>query len=140
MDGHDRLDSVEEIIGLESLLEVDRYKACLPVMAVDQVGTEADYGQRGKHSLGEEREPGNLKKRIVRIRLLTGEESLVIYKVEFYTVYFGLQDAYIFALPMEIHIEVRHIFHLILHFLFHAGIFGNDDTDIVILFIDILRQ
>ena len=140
MDGHDRLDPVEELVRLESLLEIDRHKTGLPVMAVDQVGTEINGRERRQAGLGEESEPGDLKDRVVRVDLIGSEESLVIDKVERDPVLHGLENADILALPVVVHIEVGHILHLILHVLFHAGILGNHDSDIVVLRINILGK
>ena len=140
VNGHDGLDPVEELIRLESLLEIDGYQACLPVMAVDQVGAEIYSGERGETSLGEESKPGDLKDRVVRVYLVCSEEPLIINKVESDPVLFCLEHTDIFALPMKVHVEVRYILHLVLHVLLHAGILGNHDSDVIVLRIDILGE
>ena len=89
MDGHNGLDSPEELILLEAVMEVNRNKACLPVMAVDNIRTEADHRKYGEHCLGEECEFLQIPRSAV-IRLRAAEIIFIIYKVELDTVIFHL--------------------------------------------------
>ena len=70
MDRHDRLDPAVEFIFLEASLQVDRDQTCLPVMAVNQVRTEAKRRKRGKDSLRKIRKALDLEQCVVRVDLL----------------------------------------------------------------------
>ena len=140
VDRHDSLDSLIELIVRKSLLEIYGNKSGLPVVAVDQVGAESDRLKGRQASLGEICKSGDLKERIIRVRFICREESLVVDEVESDPVLHGLEYAHILALPVVVHVEVGDIFHLILDLLLHAGILRNHDSDIIVLRINILGE
>ena len=140
MDGHYGLDPVEELVSLESLLEIYRHKSGLPVVAVDQVRTETDRRKGRQAGLRKVCKSGDLKKRIIGIRLICCEKSLVVDEIESDSVLHSLEHAHILTLPVIVHIEVGDILHLVLDFLLHAGILRNHDPYIVVLRINILGE
>ena len=140
VDGHNRLDSLVELAACETLFQIDGNKSGLPVVAVDQVRAEIHGGKCGENRFGEERETCDLKQRIICIRLVTGEESFVVDEIEGDSLHLGLQHTYILTLPVEVHVEVCDIFHLVLHLLLHAGILGHDHPDVIIFLIQFLGK
>ena len=122
MYGHDGLNSPEELILLEAVVQINRNKTCLPVMAVNNVRTEIDYRKYGKYCLGEECKFLQIPRSTV-IWLRSTEIILIIYKVELNAIILHLKNTYITVFVSKIHVEVCDIFHFIFPFLLHAGIF-----------------
>ena len=122
MYGHDGLNSPEKLILLEAVVQINRNKTCLPVMAVNNVRAEINYRKYGKHCLGEECKFLQIPRSTV-IWLRSTEIILIIYKVELNAIILHLKNTYITVLVSKIHVEVCDIFHFIFPFLLHAGIF-----------------
>ena len=93
-------------------------------MTVDQVRPKIDYRQDGQRRLGEESIFFNLKKRVVTVGLKAVKEHFVVDKIVFNPVLFRIHDAYILIFPMEVHIKMGDVAHLVFHRLGHAGILG----------------
>ena len=65
---------------------------------------------------------------------------LVVDKVEFDAFIFHLENADILLSPVQIHVEVCHIPHLIFKLFFDSRVFWNHHAHIKILFREVLRQ
>ena len=130
----------KEEIALEALLEIDRDQSCLPVMAVDQLGLEAENGKGGKHRLGEIRVALDLPVRIVRVYGGAVEVILIVDEIILHAVLLDNEKSDIHFLPVVIHVERSEIIHPVLDLLLHAGVPRKDNPDIVILRIKFLRQ
>ena len=122
MYGHDGLNAPEELILLEAVMKVNRNKACLPVVAMNNVRSESNYRKYGKHCLGKKCKLLQIPRSAV-IWLRAAEVIFIIYKVELNAIILHLKNTYITILIAQIHIEVCDIFHFIFPFLLHTGIF-----------------
>ena len=140
VDRDDRFNPPEEIPVMETLLQVNGNESGLPVMAVDQIRLETDHRKSGQKCLGEESKFLNLPDRVVAVRLKAAKVAFIINEIVMDAVGLRLKNADIDILPVEIHIEMRHIPKLILHLLLHAFIFRNDHTHIIIFLINALGQ
>ena len=65
---------------------------------------------------------------------------LVVDKVEFDAFIFHLENADILLSPVQIHVEVCHILHLISKLFFDSCVFWNHHAHIKILFREVFRQ
>ena len=139
MDRHDGLDSAIELIGLECVIQINRNEACLPVMAVDDVRTEFNRRKNRKSSFAEECKASDIIRHAC-IRLVAGEEILIIDKIEVDAVQFALHDAYIVAVPVKIHVEMCLVLQHVFALLVHERIHRQDDSAVEISFVNALRK
>ena len=139
MDRHDSLDSAIEFIGLECVIQINRNEACLPVMAVDDVWAEFNRRQNRKSSFAEECKTSDIIRHTC-IRLVAGEEILIIDEVEVDTVQFALHDAYIVAVPVKIHVEMCLVLQHVFPFLVHERVHRQDDSAVEIFSVNALRK
>ena len=117
---HNCLDSPEKFILLEGIMQIYRNKTCLPVMAVNHVRAESDDRKHGKNCFW--------------------EESKLLDKIKLDSFVFHMHNANIAVFVSQIHIKMSNVFHFIFPFLFHTGIFRQDNTDIKIALIKTFRK
>ena len=140
MDGHDCADAAIERVVLEHLVQINRDQCGLPVMAVDDIRTEADERQHRQHSLGEEAELLDIPQDIA-VQLFAVEEMLVVDIIIADTVQLACHNADIeIAQPAQIHIEISDIRKATAILLRDTGIVRNDDTHIVFFLIQGFRK
>ena len=137
---HHSLDAAEEFIVLKPFLQIHRNQSGLPVVAVNQIRAEIQNRERGEHSLAEIPEPLNLPSGIIRIRAEACEIILIIDEVVGDPVDLSLEQPDILILPVVIHVEVGDVLQLVLHLLLHAGVLWQNDTNIIVFPVDLLRK
>ena len=142
MDRHDRLCGAVEGICGEGRVHEHRDQSRLPVVAMDNVGTEADNRQDRQNSLTEECKALDVPFQVRGIWVVTLIVELVVNKIEFDAVVLILHDANVNAVGSiaVVHIEVSNILEIVPEFSGDTGVIGQDHTDVELVLIDILRQ
>lgn len=129
-------DSAEELIALEDGVEVDGDKGCMPVVAVDDVGSETDEGEGREHSLREVRIALEICKEII-VGPASGEIFLVVDEV----VCDAVEDECVYAyINAVVHLEIDDALHVLLIFLGNHLVLRDDDSHVILVFIECLRK
>ena len=139
MDSHNALYTLIELTACKAVVQINRDKACLPVVAVYHLGAEADNRKCREHSPVKIHELLDIPV-MLSIGAITSEVILVIKEVELHAVILSFEHADILALACKIHIEMADVFESVLILLLHAGILRQEHPDIIFLFIKALRQ
>ena len=123
-------------------MEENGDKCGLPVMAVDNVGTEPDNGKYSENCLAEECESLYIPLYIVGIWSVALEIELVIHEVELYTVVFVFHytNMNTFAAQTVVHIEMSNILEPVAVFFWNTCIIRHYNSDIEFIFVYILRK
>ena len=126
---------------VEQRAEIDRDKARLPVVAVDDIRLKADDRKSGQNSLVEEDKFAEIL-RHVRVGVAVGEELLVVYKVVDDAIHFQRlnADKLVDAGARGVHVEVTDMLHLTLVLILNACILRHDDSDVHTHFGEGFRQ
>ena len=140
MNGDDSLNAAIEFAAGKTLLEIYGYQSCLPVVAVDQIGSEIKQRQCGKDCFAKVCISLNLISGIVVIYLGAAEIVLVVDEIVSDAVDFSLEEAYIDILPVIIHVEGADVLELILHLLLHAGILRQKNSYVKVSLVEILGE
>ena len=135
-----RFHSAEKLSLTESLLHINRNQTGLPVMTMNHIRLKTDYRKSGKNRFGKICISLYFPDGRITVNLGPAKIVFIINKVIMNTVHFRLQDSHINPFPVEIHVEMIDILHLILHFLLHTGVLRNDNPDIKILLVNAFRQ
>ena len=136
VDGEDGLCAVVEWVALIDGVQIDRNQSRLPVVAVNDVGMEADSAHGGKHSLREEDEGHDVACHI-GVGIAPAEEVLVVDEIESYAVPPVLHETHVIhmAVTGEVHVEMCHIGHIVAEMLGNAGVSGQNNAHVQIALI-----
>lgn len=140
VDRHDGADAAVEGIVPEHLVQEDGNQPRLPVVAVDDVGTEAHGRQDRKGRLGEEAELFDVPQQIA-VGLVAAEVVLVVDEVVGDALHPAGHDAHVDAAQAaQLHLKAVHVLELAAVFFGDAGIVGQDDAHVVTAFVERLGQ
>ena len=120
-------------------MQINRYKTRLPVMTVNHIRTEIDYRKHRQNRFGE-------KCKFLKIPWCTviwfrsAEIVFIVNKVEVNSLILQMHDSYITVLISQIHIKMSDILHSVFPFLFHAGIFRQNNPDVKITLVKAFRK
>ena len=106
---HYRLDATVEFIVAELILQENRDQTCLPVMAVDNVGSEVNIRQNGKSCFREKCKFFNIFIN-VSIGLGTGKIKFIVNKIVLDPIIVHSQYTHILTSPAKIHIKMSNVF------------------------------
>ena len=117
-----------------------RNQRSLPVMAMDDIRTEADNRQYRKHCLGEKAELLDIPQNIT-IQLFAMEKVLIVNVIIPDSFIFAGHNAYIEVTQLaQIHIAMSKISKPAAEFLRNAGIVRQDDTHIIFALVQRFRK
>ncbi len=139
MDRHNGLDPAEKLAALETVVQIYRHQTCLPVMAMDDVRAEINHRQRREARTAEKCKFFDILIDIA-VWLHPGKIEFVVNKVECYPIHNAFQYPHILAAPVQFHIEMRLILHILLEMIRDHHVFREHDPDIKLLLIKIFWQ
>ena len=142
VDGHDALGAPVEAVGGKGALEENGDHARLPVVAVDDVGVEADNRHCCENCLAEEDKALDVPTGGIAVRLVALEIIFIVDKVEVHTLIDIFHDTNvdIFHMLAIIHVEMADIAELTAVFPRNAGVVGENHTDIIVVVIQTFRK
>ena len=139
MDRHNSLDAPEEFILLERVMQINRYKTCLPVMTVDHIRTEVDDRKHREDCFGEECKFLQIPRCAV-VWFRSTEVVFIVNEVDLDSIILHMHDSYITVLISQIHIKMGDIFHFVFPFLLHAGVFRQNNSHIKVTLVKAFRK
>ena len=139
VDRHDGTDSAVKGIILELRLQKERDCCRLPVVAVDDVGAEAQIRQNGEHRLAKKCKFFHILMD-VPIQVVGLEVKFIVDKVHRYAVVLQLKNPAVLPAPRERNLNRLDKAHLLHIFVRDTAVFWHDEADVDLLFVKRRRQ
>ena len=128
MNGIDEFHIFVEIVMVEIFLQEDAQHTRMPVVAVNDVGLEADARQHRQHGAAEIGEPFVVVG--IAVQAVALEVPFIVDEIYLDAVHIDFVDAVVQLTPGQVDDPRRHLLHLLLCFVFNQAVFRNDQADV----------